>query len=42
MTSCIEKQDYGVITGFYIKDMILYWDDIEGATYYELYEYVFA
>ena len=35
--SCIKKQDYGIITGFYIKDSIIYWDDIEDAIYYEIF-----
>jgi hypothetical protein len=35
--SCIEKQDYGIITGFYVKDSVIHWDDIDDAMYYEIY-----
>lgn len=39
LVSCVEKQDFGLITGFYIKDETIHWDDIEEALYYEVFYY---
>jgi hypothetical protein len=37
-TACVEKTDYGIIKNLYIRDTIVYWDDVEGATYYYIYD----
>ncbi|XMB73045.1 hypothetical protein RJI07_03815 [Mycoplasmatota bacterium WC30] len=36
-TACVQKNDYGIIRNLYVKDTVIQWSDVKGATYYEIF-----